>query len=271
VSDESGRQRSVTLSANLGFLWTDRPLADAIIAAGQAGFDAVEFHQPFEHSVDGVRAALAEVDLPVITLNTGVGDPDAGELGLAALPGRQSEAQELIDEAIDYAAAISCRFVSVVGGRTGRTAEAEDAYRENLAYAAQAAAGHGVGVLIEPLNSRMAEDYHLVRMADGAATIEAVGADNLRLMADTFHVMTMENSLDEVTNWLDVVGHIQISGWPDRGEPDRASGQLVDFASWLPSMVAAGYGGPFGAEYTPRNGVEAGLGWLAHWHQEDER
>ena len=35
-------------SANLGFLWNDRPLADAIRAARAAGFDAVECHWPYD-------------------------------------------------------------------------------------------------------------------------------------------------------------------------------------------------------------------------------
>ncbi|MGB1826557.1 MAG: isomerase, partial [Candidatus Puniceispirillaceae bacterium] len=36
--------RVTRFSANLGFLWTDRPLADAVRAAAAAGFDAVECH-----------------------------------------------------------------------------------------------------------------------------------------------------------------------------------------------------------------------------------
>lgn len=260
--------RRPRFSANLGFLWTDRPLADAIVAAGKARFDAVECHQPFEHPVENIRAALADAGLAMVTLNTGVGDAEAGELGLAAVPGRQAEARELIDQAVDYAAAIGCRWISVVAGRTGRTAEAEETYRQNLAYAADQAGRHDVGVLIEPLNTVMADDYHLVHLADGIATIEAVGADNLKMMADTYHVMTMERSLEEVARSLDFVGHIQISGWPDRGEPDPSDGQAIDFGHWLPAMVDAGYVGPFGAEYTPRNGVEAGLGWLTEWREE---
>ncbi|MEL0290501.1 MAG: isomerase, partial [Alphaproteobacteria bacterium] len=34
-------------SANLGFLWTDLALPDAVRAAAAAGFDAVECHFPF--------------------------------------------------------------------------------------------------------------------------------------------------------------------------------------------------------------------------------
>jgi len=45
-------------SANLGFLFTDRPLPDAIHAAHAAGFDAVECHFPYDSDPGAVRAAL---------------------------------------------------------------------------------------------------------------------------------------------------------------------------------------------------------------------
>ena len=35
-------------SANLGFLWADRSLPDAVRAASAAGFDAVECHWPYD-------------------------------------------------------------------------------------------------------------------------------------------------------------------------------------------------------------------------------
>ena len=35
-------------SANLGFLWTDRPLPEAVMAAHNAGFTAVECHWPYD-------------------------------------------------------------------------------------------------------------------------------------------------------------------------------------------------------------------------------
>ena len=41
----AGRMR---FSANLGFLWANRPLPDAIRAAQAAGFDAVECHWPYD-------------------------------------------------------------------------------------------------------------------------------------------------------------------------------------------------------------------------------
>lgn len=76
-------------SANLGFLWNDRSLPDAIHAAAAAGFDAVECHWPYDTPAAEVRAALEDTGLPMLGLNTRRGDVSAGENGLAALPRRE--------------------------------------------------------------------------------------------------------------------------------------------------------------------------------------
>ena len=43
-------------SANLGFLWQELALCDAVHAAAAAGFDAVEFHWPY--AVPGRGSAI---------------------------------------------------------------------------------------------------------------------------------------------------------------------------------------------------------------------
>jgi hydroxypyruvate isomerase len=72
-------------SANLGFLWTELELPEAIRAAAAAGFDAVECHWPYATDPAELRDALAEAGLPMVALNTRPGDRARGEFGLAAL------------------------------------------------------------------------------------------------------------------------------------------------------------------------------------------
>ena len=104
-------------SANLGFLWADRPLPDAIRAAKAAGFDAVECHWPYDTPPDAVNAALRDTGLPMLGLNTVRGNVGCGEMGLSALPGRQEEAQGAIDQAFDYAQQIDAKAVHVMAGK----------------------------------------------------------------------------------------------------------------------------------------------------------
>ena len=87
-------------SANIGFLWNDRPLPDAIRAAHAAGFDAVECHWPYDVAVDDVKAVLEETGLTMLGLNTRRGNVEAGDSGLTAIPGREVEARAAIDEAL---------------------------------------------------------------------------------------------------------------------------------------------------------------------------
>ncbi|MEL6947047.1 MAG: hypothetical protein AAFO73_05370 [Pseudomonadota bacterium] len=58
------------VSANLGFLWTDRPLPDRIRAAKAAGFDAVECHFPYEHAAEEIAETLAETNLSMLGIGS---------------------------------------------------------------------------------------------------------------------------------------------------------------------------------------------------------
>lgn len=248
-------------SANLGFLFTELPLPEAIRAAADAGFDAVECHFPYDTPPGEVRRALSETGLPMLGLNTWPGDRSAGDFGLAALPGRVPEARAAIDQALDYAGEIGAGAVHVMAGRTGGGAEAEAVFRENLAYACERA--NGLTILIEPINQRDAPGYHLSRTTHAAEIVTALGSDNLRIMFDCYHVQVTEGDLLRRFEALrGLVGHVQFAGVPDRAEPDRGE---VDFGWLLPRIAEAGWDSPFGAEYRPAGSTRAGLGWLRDW------
>ena len=87
-------------SANLGFLWRDRPLVDAIFAAKAAGFDAVEMHWPYDVPAAQVKSALLETGLPLLGINTQRGDVEGGQNGLSALPDQSEDARAAIDQAL---------------------------------------------------------------------------------------------------------------------------------------------------------------------------
>ncbi len=254
----------VTFSANLGYLFTGMPLADAIRAAAGAGFDAVECHYPYDEPEADVRAALAETGLPMLALNTWPGDRAGGDFGLAALPHWQEEARAAIARAVAYAAATGTAAVHVMAGRTDAGREAETVYRANLAHACDLAAPHGIGILTEPINRRDAERYHLSHVEQGAETIRAVGRQNLRLMFDCYHTQIMQGDLiRRFEAHRDLIGHVQFAAVPDRGEPEAGE---VAYPAVLAAFRDAGWTTPLGAEYKPRSGdTRDGLGWLARF------
>jgi len=246
-------------SANLGFLWTEHSLPDAIRAAKKAGFDAVECHWPYDTPIAEVNAALAETGLTMLGLNTVRGNLDAGENGLSALAGREAEARLAIDQAIAYAAAINTPNIHVMAGFASGDV-AHQTFIENLRYAVAQAAEHGITILIEPLNHHDAPGYFLQTSSQASAIIEAVGADNLKLMFDCYHLQIMEGDISRgLAAMMPIIGHIQIASVPDRGEPD--SGEL-DYEHVFGVLEALGYKAPIGAEYKPRDGTDKGLGWF---------
>jgi hydroxypyruvate isomerase len=208
----------MSFSANLGFLWTDLSLPDAIHAAHGAGFDAVECHWPYEIPSQDVTDALQATGLPMLGLNTRKGL--LGESGLSALPGRAAAAKAAIDEALAYAIAINAQNIHVMAG-TAEGPRADEVFRENLLYACTQAAPHGITILIEPLNTRDAPGYHLSTTAQARAVIDDVAAPNLKLMFDCYHVQIMEGDLiRKLGDLMPLIGHIQFASVPTRGAPD---------------------------------------------------
>lgn len=242
-------------SANLGFLWAELALPDAIRAAHKAGFDAVECHWPYDHDPEQVRAALEETGLPMLGLNTLRGNP--GENGLAALPGREAEARAEIHRAIAYARAIGCGAVHVMAGfATGPKAEAT--FLANLDHACRAAPD--LTILIEPLNRYDAPGYFLTGSDQAAALIGQAGHPNLRLMFDCYHLQIMEGDLTRrLERHLPVIGHIQIASVPDRGRPDHGE---LDYRHIFLTLERLGWNSPLGAEYKPAGPTEDSLGWM---------
>ena len=245
-------------SANLGFLWADRPLPDAIRAAKMAGFDAVECHWPYDVPAAETKAALVETGLSMLGLNTRRGNVSIGENGLAALPGRQADARSAIDEALAYAAAISASSIHVMAGNSSGP-RARQAFCDNLAYACDAA-GENVQILIEPLNPYNAPGYFLNGTALAADIIREVGNPNLRLMFDFYHVQILEGDVTRrFEALLPLIGHVQIASVPDRGKPDHGE---IDYGYILPRISLLGWAHPIGAEYLPEVGADLDLSWL---------
>jgi hydroxypyruvate isomerase len=249
-------------SANLGFLWNDRSLPDAIRAAKAAGFDAVECHWPYDVAASDVAEALAETGLAMLGLNTRRGDVAAGDNGLSAIPGREEEARAAIDEAIQYAQAIDVPNIHVMAGfATGNAAH--QTFVAALKYACMQAQPYGITILIEPLNKYDAPSYFLTTTDQALAVIAAVDAPNLKLMFDCYHVQLMEGDLThKIQTLLPHIGHIQFASVPDRGPPDHGE---VNFSHVFEVIAKLGYAAPLGAEYKSAEPTDKTLGWLEQY------
>jgi hydroxypyruvate isomerase len=251
-------------SANVGFLWAELPLLDRVTRAKAAGFDAVEFHYPYETPPEQLTARLAETGLPALGVNTHPGNVAAGDLGLAAVPGREAEARAVIDQAIAYAEAIGAGHVHVMAGRPGENdaARARRTFLDALDYAA-GRAGPTMRIVIEPLNHRDAPGYFLRSTVQAAELIAELQRPNVKLMFDCYHTQINEGDLTRRLETLwPIIGHIQIAAAPSRREPDEGE---IAYERLFDTIEGMGFSGFIGAEYRPRGGVEDGLSWLENY------
>lgn len=247
-------------SANLGFLWTELALPEAIHAAKAAGFEAVECHFPYDVPAEDVRQALDATGLPMLGLNTIRGNTDAGEFGLAAVPGAEDRARAAIEQAVDYAAATGTLNVHVMAGRSATQDGAHEVFVNNLRYAAELALAREIGILIEPINQRDAPEYFLSNVEQAADIISEIGAANVKMMFDCYHIQIMQGDLfKRLEACLPGIGHVQIAGVPGRNEPDAGE---VAYPWLLAALDDLGYTGFVGAEYVPRDTTASGLSWL---------
>ena len=137
----------------------------------------------------------------------------------------------------------------------------------NLRYAAREFSRIGVGVVIEPINTRDVRGYFLTTQSDAHRIREAVAAPNLSVQMDLYHTQVMEGDLTtKLRQYLPHIGHIQIAGVPDRHEPDDGE---VNYRHLLRLLDGMGYAGWVGCEYQPRGRTEDGLGWMHSLVPED--
>ena len=250
-------------AANLSMMYNEVPFLERFAACAADGFAAVEFLFPYAHPARQIRDELDRHGLQQVLFNAPPGDFEAGERGIASLPGRQEEFREGIDRAIEYAKALDCPRVHVMAGLVRRESERvaqREIYVDNLAWAAKRLGEAGLMTLIEPINTRDIPGFLLNTQADAHAGVERIGAANLKVQMDLYHCQIVEGDLaTRIRKYLTGVGHIQIAGVPQRHEPDLGE---VNYPYLFALLDELAYDGWIGCEYRPRAGTSAGLGWL---------
>lgn len=252
----------VTLAANLSMLFTDLPFLDRFEAAADAGFEAVEFLFPYAETREAIAAALDRNKLKIALFNFPAGNWDAGERGIGALPDRVAEFRGNVALALSYAQALKCTRLHLLAGITKGYDQAacRKAFVENIRYAADAVAGSGIDILLEPINTKVdMPGYFYDNTKTAIEIIDEVGRANVKLQYDIYHMQIMEGDLARsIGRLLPRIGHMQLADNPGRGEP--GSGE-INYAWLLKHIDDLGYAGFMGCEYKPVKNTNAGLGW----------
>jgi hydroxypyruvate isomerase len=252
-------------AANISTMFTEHALIDRVQAAADAGFEAVECQFPYEVPADQMKARLDAAGIPLVLINTPPGDFEAGERGLAALPGRDADFREAMAEALAYAEAVACPKIHVMAGVLPESCSRNDGYslfEQNLRHAIDAADGRAVEMLlIEPINTRDIPGYLLNRPEEAGDLIQRLGASRLRLQYDFYHTQIMRGDVAKgLEEFWPLIGHVQFAGVPERQEPDIGE---LNCSYLFACLDQLGYDGWVGAEYFPKGRTEDGLSWAA--------
>lgn len=251
------------LAANIGLLFPELPPLERIAAAKSVGFDGIELLFPYDLEPPAIRAAAEAAGMPIVQLNSPAGDRAAGEVGYAALPGREQQFRQSIALAFEFLKACGISQLHVVAGVPGPETDAKlvrATYVRNLQWVADEAAKFGARIMIEPLNSRDMPGYALSTLAQAADVLGEVSRPNVGLQLDLYHSQIMGGDLTHrIRQFGPLIRHVQIAGAPLRNEPDRGE---VNLKQVMRVLAETGYDGWISAEYRPSGPTRDSLEWM---------
>jgi hydroxypyruvate isomerase len=253
-------------AANLSMLFNEVPFLDRFAAASAAGFKAVEYLFPYDYEAGELRARLDESGLTQALHNLPAGDWSKGDRGIACDPARVDEFRDGVAQGIAFAQILGCKRLNCLAGIAPAHADEETlraTFVGNLQYAAAECAKAGITLLIEPINIYDIPGFWLCRSSQAIGIMDEVGADNLMLQYDIYHMQRMEGELaTTIKRLLPRIGHIQIADNPGRHEP--GSGE-INYPFLFAYLDRIGYDGWIGCEYKPAATTSAGLTWMDNW------
>ena len=247
-------------------LFNELPFLERFGAAAAAGFRGVEFLFPYEHSPEAIDAELRRHNLEIVLFNMPPGNWAAGDRGIGCIPGREAEFCAGIDRALEYATHLRVPRLHAMAGIAPSGADpsaCRSTLVANLQSAAQKVAGHNITLLLEAINNRDIPGFFVNTQAQSHEIVSAVGAPNLKMQMDLYHMQVMEGDIAiKLRKFAPYCGHIQIAGAPQRNEPNTGE---VRYEYLFQVLDEIGYDGWIGCEYRPAGKTTDGLGWFKEY------
>ena len=191
--------------------WDD--LAAGCEAAAELGFDAVEVFSPGSGSFDAgeLRSLLDDNGLELAALGTGAGWVIHRRSLTSADASERAQAIDFVRSIVDAAGEFGA--MGIIGSMQGRFGDGTDKptalgyLSEALETLGEHASQYNVPLIYEPLNRY---ETNLVNtVAEGVALLESLSTNNVRLLADLFHMNIEEASIaDALRAGGDHIGHI---------------------------------------------------------------
>jgi hydroxypyruvate isomerase len=257
------------ISVCIELIFTDRDFLDRIDAVAEADLPAFEFWGWRDKDLTAIVERQKRCGLTVANMNL---DPL-----VCLLDGEETAAfVQGVRESCRIAQQLGCKRIatpvdrvnwgpgqpwySSLGDERQRALRRrqQDNVVQALKEAARVAEDEGNTLLLEPLNTLYDhQDYFIVTSQQAFEIVQEVNSPAVRLLFDIYlQQITEGNLINNITDHIDLIGHLHVADVPGRHEPGTGE---INFLNVLSAAKRAGYDGYVGLEYTPSGDAKASL------------
>jgi sugar phosphate isomerase/epimerase len=230
--------------------WDDLP--EACRHASELGYDAIELFAPGPDAVsrESLSGLLSAHELNLAAVGTGAGWVKHKLFLTSPEPGVRRQAIEFVKSMIDFGGPHGAP--AIIGSMQGRWGDgvtrvhAIEWLKEALTDLGEHARQYGIPLIYEPLNRY--ETNLITTEAAGVELLRSLQTDNVRLLADLFHMNIEEADIATgIRDGGEFIGHVH---FVDSNRRPAGCGH-IDFAPIIESLIAIGYSGYLSAEALP--------------------
>ncbi len=227
-------------------------ISAACARSAELGYDAIEIFAPSSDAVDcdELRGLLEQHNLKVAAVGTGAGMVKHGLCLTDPNPEKRDAAKDFIRQMIDFGGPFGApAIIGSMQGKWGGDIDLEgalDLLRSALNELGPYAEKHGVPLIYEPLNRY--ETNLIKTMTDGVAFLKTLSTDNVKLLADLFHMNIEEADLAAaIRAGAGYIGHVH---FVDSNRQAAGLGHM-DFGPIAKALIETDYDGYASAEAFP--------------------
>lgn len=243
-------------SACIETLFTELPWQERFMAAKNAGFDYIEFWGWEDKDLDEIIRLSKEAEIKIAGFN---GDSVYSLID----PSNENKYLEYLKKSIKIAKKIGAESLTVHSNGLGDGGVVLNSFSELsdtikicsmfniLNKAAKIAEKENILLNLEALNITVDHIGNFLKTTQMAAEIVAlINSPNLKILYDVYHMQLNEGSIcDNLTRYIDFIGHIHIADAPGRHEPGTGE---INYPSVIKHLKKIGYKNKVGFELFPK-------------------
>jgi sugar phosphate isomerase/epimerase len=243
---------TISLVKSLNGAWVFKDdLSISIPKAKQIGFDAVELFPASAEDIDTklLRRLLDDNQINLSAMATGAGKVLYNLTLTSSDKTVRQKAVDFIKKIIDFGSPFNApAIIGSMQGNIGKNSRQDTLaqFAETLNELGRYAKQRNVILLFEPLNHHSTDVANT--LADGIEIIKNSGSDNVKLLADFFHMDTEEKNIAEsIKQAAEFIAYVH---FVDSDRKPAGMGH-IDLKSAVDALKSIGYDGFLSAEASP--------------------